>query len=393
MAAVSAALAWPFATGGQPTERYEWLTDGMSPTYGMEFTQRLRRDPRMVLAFDGLESGANRRWMENAVAVWGARRWHVPLVCDAGTTTAAADSGTTVVSVDTRHRRYVAGGNAMLQVQDEPARTEVVEIAAVLEDAIELVGELVSDWPARSPIMPTVTAWLDKAPQFDRFTGGDAPYSIAFRAAEPVSLPADFGDAEHRGVPVFEQPVYWTQDPAYTAERRIATLDNGIGPILLHDQGGMVLPQIQAEVTTVGAAEIAAHRALIAALAGRHHPIWVPSFAQDFRLLSVSSATTLDVEWSGFSIWPLQENRRDIRLELVGAAPLYRRIASAGSDGAGGERLVLDAALPTGIGLEDVASISLMALCRQDADVNSLRLWSHGVVQSQMAFVGCRHGL
>ena len=387
-----AALAWPFATGGQVTERYEWLTDGMSPAYGMEFTHKLRQDPRVVLTFDGLEDAANRRWMEQDVAMWGAGRWHVPLVCDKGLTTADAALGAITIAVDTTHRRYVTGGNAMLVVPDDPRRAEVVEITDVQATGITVADSLQAAWPAGSAIMPTIAGYLDQVPEISRFTGRAGAYSIAFRVAEPMALPADFGTPEYRGLPVFEQPVYWTQDPVYTPARRIETLDNGIGPILLHDQGGMVLPRIRLEVTALGAAEIAAHRALLAAMAGRHHPIWVPSFGADFHLLS-ASAGTLDVEWGGFSRWPLQGNRRDIRIELRGAAPLYRRITSATDLGGGVERLALDADLPTGFSVDAVDGISLMALCRQDADVNALRPWGHGVVQSQLTFTGCRHAL
>ena len=111
-----------------------------------------------------------------------------------------------------------------------------------------------------------------------------------------------------------------------------------------------------------------------------------------FRLLAVPTATTLDVEWFGFGDWPLQANRRDIRIERHGAAPLYRRITAV-NPVTDGERLVLDAALPGGFSVDQVACISFMALCRQDADVNALRLWGQGVVQSQLTFVGCQHGL
>ena len=375
------------------TERFVWLTDGMSPAYGMEYTTRLRRDPRVILTFDGLESAANRRWLENVVALHGARRWLVPLVCDAGETTAAAAAADVGVAVETQHRRFAVGGQVLLTIPGDPRRSEVVTISAVHPGGLTLTEPLVDDWPAHSVIAPALPCWLDDTPQFSRFTGEAAPYSVTFRAAAPMPLAEDFGAAEYRDIPVFEQPVYWSQDPEYTPARRVATLDDGIGPILLHDQGGMVLPRIRVEVTALGAAEIAAHRGLLAAMSGRHHPIWVPSYGADFRLLAVASATALDVEWSGYSEWEPQENRRDIRIERYGQPPLYRRITAAAAMGGAVERLVLDAALPAGFTAAQVAGISFMALCRQDADVNSLRLWQRGVVQSQLTFEGCRHGL
>lgn len=384
---------WPFATGGQIAERYEWLTDGMSPAYGMEFTNRLRRDPRVILTFDGLESAGHRRWVENMVANWGARRWAVPLLCDAGETLAAASAEDLTIPVDTTHRRYVAGGTAILSVPGDPRRTALVQIEAVHEDAIDLVQPLLDDWPAFSAIAPAVACWLEGSPQFSRFTSDDAPYSVTWRLAEPMALEAAFGPAEYRGLPVFDAPVFWTQDPGYAPERRIQTLDDGIGPILLHDQGGMTLPRITLEVSAEGAAEIATHRSMIAALAGRHHPIWVPSFGSDFAPTAVPTSNAIDVEWTGFSGYTPRSNRRDVRIEMFGQPAVYRRIESATYMGQDVERLVLDAPLPVGVSASSIASISLMALCRQAADVNVLRLEAQGVVKSQFEFEGCRHGL
>lgn len=375
------------------SEQYEWLTDGMAPTYGMEFTHRLRQDPRVKLAFDGLESAANRRWMETLLASHRAGRWHVPLVCDATHTTHAASASSDFMPVATAHRRFVAGGYAMLQVPGEPRRAEVVRIDSVDPDGLFLVDLLAADWPAGSEVVPTVRARLDAMPQLTRFTSDAAPYSVTFQAADPLELAADFGAAEYRELPVFEQPAYWTTDPGYTPERQVAAIDDGIGPVLLYDQAGMTLPRISVEVTALGAAEIAAHRAFVAALAGRHHPLWVPSFGQDLALLAVNSSMSIDVEWSGLSAWPLRSNRRDIRIGRFNGAPVYRRITSATAVDDDVERLVLDAALPGGFAATDVSDISFMALCRQDADINSMRLWRGGVVQSQLTFAGCQHGL
>lgn len=374
-------------------EQYEWLTDGMAPTYGMELTQRLRQDPRVKLSFDGLESAANRRWMETLLANHRAGLWHVPLVCDATHATHGASASSDFVPVVTAHRRFVAGEYAMLQVPGQPRRAEVVRIDSVDPAGLILADLLAADWPAGSEVVPTVRARLDAMPQLDRFTSDAAPYSVTFQASDLLELAAGFGAPEHRELPVFEQPTYWTTDPTYTPERQVAAIDDGIGPVMLYDQAGMTLPRISVEVTAIGAAEIAAHRAFVAALAGRHHPLWVPSFGQDLALLAVNSPTSIDVEWSGLSDWPLRSNRRDIRIGRFSGAPVYRRITSAMAVDDNVERLVLDSALPSGFAAADVADISFMALCRQDADVNSLRLWRSGVVQSQMTFVGCQHGL
>lgn len=387
------AVAWPFAIGGQISERLQWLTDGMDPVYGIETTRQLLQAPRVMLQFDGLESAALRRWMETLVAMNGAGLWHAPLVIDSTFSTAAAAATDLVLPVDTAHHRFVAGGNAMLVDPGNPRRHEVVQIDAVNADSLDLVLPLAGAWSDRSMVIPTIGAYLDAAPQFGRFTGDDTPFSVGFRVSEPMDWPADFGGVSYRSLPVLDVPVYWTQDPTYAPVRRLAPIDDGIGPMRFLDQPGVILPAISLEATMVGAEEIATHRSLLYGLAGRNHPIWVQSFAQDFKLQSIVGAATIDVEWHGYSEWPLQANRRDIRIALHGAAPIYRRIDAVAEIDDDTERLVLDTDLPGGITADDISGISFMALCRQDADINSLRLWGHGVVQSQLSFKGCNHGL
>ncbi len=387
------AVAWPFAAGGAVSERLQWLTDGMDPVRGMEATRQLRDTPMVVLEFDGLESATTRRWMENLVSRHGAGLWHAPLLADATALTGPANAGGTELQVDTAQRRFLVGGNALLSHPDDPRLSQVVEISSVAGDGLTLVGGLARAWPAGSMLVPTAGAYLDSPPQLSRFTGDDAPYSVAFRLAHPQPWPASFGAVSYRGLPVLSVPVFWTQDPIYTPARALRRVEDQIGPVRVLDAAGIPLPDISFEATMVSAGEIAAHRSLLYALAGRNHPIWVPSFAHDFRVQSVASTTLLDVEWSGFSQGPLQANRCDIRIVRRGQPDLYRRILAAAEVDEDTERLALDAALPDALVAADIVSVSFMALCRQGSDVNVLRVWSHGVVQSQLSFQGCNHGL
>lgn len=387
------AVAWPFAVGGAVTERLQWLTDGMDPVAGMEVTRQLRDTPRVVLEFDGLESAASRRWMENQLAAHGAHAWHVPLVADSTLTQAPAQAGDTSLAAPTAARRFLPQGNAMLLDPSNPRRHEVVELAGVADGVLELAGELVGDWPAGSVIVPTAAGYLETAPQLQRFTGDAAPYSVAFRLAHPQDWPADFGALAYRSLPVLDVPAFWTQDPTYVPARALERVSDQIGPDRLYDAAGVPLPEITFEATLEGAAEIAAHRSLLYALAGRQRPVWVPSMASDFVVQSVASSTLLDVEWCGFSAAPLQDNRRDIRISRRGLPDLYRRIAAAAEVDEATERLALDEPLPDGLEAGDIAGVSFLALCRQTSDVNALRVWSHGVVQSTLSFKGCNHGL
>jgi hypothetical protein len=384
---VDAATAWPFATGGAVSERMEWLTDAMSPPYGPPQNRKLRQAPRTYFQFDGLESQDNRRWMETLLNNNGAGLWHAPVVTDKVELTAAITGGATSIAVATSGRRFIEGGNAML-LGANPRDYQVLEIDTVAADSITLVDPVTDSWPVGSILVPTVGAHLAQTPVLPRFTGDDVPYSISFRADEPLDWTADVGDATYRSYPVFELPIEWSNDPSYAPERNVALVDNEIGPVRVYDQAGMVLPVFGFSMTLVGRTAISDYRAFLWALSGRWSPLWVPTLAQDVRLLSVHSTTALNVVWSGLADWELRGNRRDIRIQRAGFAPIYRRITSVSSVDANTERMVLDSALPGGFDADDVTCISFMALCCQDTDINALRLWSFDVVQSELMFRG-----
>lgn len=381
------AIAWPFAIGGAISERLEWLTDVLAPPYGPPQNRKLRQHPRTALNFDGLEKAATRRWMETLLAANRAGLWHVPLAIDTTETTDAAAIGATAIDVSTTGRRFLAGGNAMLLGRDARVH-EVVQIDEVTGSGITLVDPTTRAWPGGSMIVPTIGGNLVNAPPLGRFTGDAAPYTISFRAAEPMPWPADFGAAVYRGFPVLDPRLDWANDPTFTPERDIEPLDNGIGRVRLYDRAGILLPLIRFDVTLVGREQLSEFRSLLHALSGRWQPIWVPSLGRDIELQAVNSSTTLDVEWMGFNDWPIKANRRDIRIDRVGFDPIYRRITAAADIDADTERLVLDAALPGGFNAADVTSISFMALCCQDSDTNSLRLWNREIITTELAFQG-----
>lgn len=387
------AVAWPFAVGGEVAERWEWLTDGIAPVTGMEQTRRLRQAPRIFLQFEGLESGRHRRTMETLLLMNGARQWHAPIAMDTAETTASADAAATSIDVDTTHRRFRAGGNAIIVDCENPARFQVLEIDTVGSSALSLAAPLDEAWPAGSTVIPTIGATIAESVNLNRFTGDATPYSITFRTRESLDEAPDFGDAEYRDLPVLELPVVWTTDPVFVPGRDLQEVDYGTAQVVIHDLAGVSRPRITVDIAAVTAAEVAALRALLYALAGRWRPIWVASYAMDAIVQAKPAAATIDVERCGLCDYALQANRRDLRFEMTDGTVFYRRITTATAVDADTERWVLDSNLPGGFAPANVALVSFMALCRQDADVNLLRLWSRGVVTTQLAFQGCIHGL
>jgi hypothetical protein len=379
-------VLWAFAPGGELTERLEWLTDVLAAWTGPEQRRRGRIGPRVFLGFEALESAGSRRKMEHLLVVNGAGEWLVPLWCDATQLTVPAGGGSLSTTLDAEilGRRFVVGANALL-IGDSADAAQVSEVTGVSDYSID-IADLPNSWPVGTTLVPLVRARLQGMPELERFTADDVPATLAWRVLDPLDWPEDVGEATYRGLPVLEWRPDWTDDPAWQPERALDTVDAGSGPISVYDRAGIPLGLVVVPITLVGRDEIGAFRSLLYALAGRWGSLWVPTFAQDFKVAAalVAASSTLDVEDIGFSAWDLQANRRDLRIELANGTVLYRRITAATAIAGNKERLTLDSALGVSAAACAVRSVSFLQLSRQDADVNLLRYWKSDVVTTEL---------
>ncbi|MBD9368861.1 hypothetical protein [Xanthomonas sp. XNM01] len=387
-------IPWTFGAGGDVTEQLQFLTDVQAADHGAEQRRGLRIAPRVVLGFDGLDQADNRRHMENLLAANGSGRWQVPWVAEGGTLWADLAAGVAAIAVDTRWRHYRAGGKALL-IGRTPREREVVAIDSLTDDGLVLAAPTAQAWPAGTQIYPAVVCRLDAAPLLPRFTADAAPYSVQFRADEPVDWPADAGAATYRGLPVFEWEPDWTEDPSAQYARDVVTADNETSLPYVADLVGAPRTLLTQALTTESLQRAATLRSLLYVLDGRRCPIWVPGQAHDLVAVAgvANGAVALDVRWSGLSQSPLAEGRRDIRIQLRNGTVHYRRVTSAAQLSDSVERLTLSAGLSPGFAAGDVAMVSFLVPCRQEADVNMLRWWASGVLRTQLTFRGLRDGL
>lgn len=388
-------VPWTFGVGGDVAERWEWLTDVMPAPTGPEQRRRLRQSPRITQQFEGMEQGLLRRWMEHLLVLNGAGKWDAPLVADVAALGAAVAIGATTLSADVRLRRYTAGGRVLLVDDADPRTFEICEIASATDTAVTLADATTMAWRAGTRIVPLVNSRLEAIPSLARFTPEQAPVELAFQTIEPVDWTPDAGAATYRTAPVLEIAPVWTSDPVFLAERSLGVEDNDSSIPAVFDQVGIPLSKFTMQFALHGRDELADFWSLLYALAGRWSVIWVPSQANDLRVVAnlASASTQLDVEWTGISEWPLQVNRKDIRILLDDGTVLYRRISSVAGIDASSERLVLDSALGVNRTPEQVVMVSFLSLCRQDTDVNLLRYWSHDLVESELTFRSLSHDL
>ena len=117
-------IPWTFATGGEYTEEFQWLTDVLAAPTGGTQHRRLRDSPRAVLGFSALESGASRIWMDAQLRNHSAGLWWVPVAIDARELTAAVGAGATVLPAAIAGARFVVGGKVLV-IGDDPRKFAV----------------------------------------------------------------------------------------------------------------------------------------------------------------------------------------------------------------------------------------------------------------------------
>ncbi|MCA0197778.1 MAG: hypothetical protein LCH59_06610 [Proteobacteria bacterium] len=389
-------VPWTLDRGGDYTEEVAWLTDVMQAPTGGTQHRRLRQSPRTFLAFSALESGARRRWMEVLLRAHGAASWWAPVSIDAAALDTAAAAADTVLAVTgAGARRFVVGGHALVLGPDA-RRHELCEVAAVAANAITLADGLTFDWPAGTEVVPVRRAHLAETPQVGRFTSDDtALVPIRFRLDEPLDTDPVPPATAYRGYPVFDGfPPVWTADPLWVPERQIHHSDIEVGPVFVADLAGVAMGRTTMQHAATTAAEVAAFRGALFALAGRWSPAWVPSWAHDLRVVAnvSASATTLDVAGPLLSGRPIEPNHRDLRIALADGTVLYRRISAVTAQSDSVDRITLGAALPAFTAAQ-VQMVSFLTLSVQDSDTNLLRYVDRTAMQCELTWRELDHEL
>ena len=390
-------IAWPFATGGDYSEQLDWATDVIAVSAGGSQHRRLRQSPRVTLALSALLEGTARRRMEALLRANSAGQWWVPVWIDSAALTADAAAADTVLALDVADARFVAGGRALLWNGDALTAT-VVEIASggVGSSSLILSAGLAAALPKSTLVVPLRLGRLSEFPQVSRFTADASDVvELAFRLDEPLDDTAAMAGDTYRSFPVWPFRPDWSEAPAWAPERVLQSVDDGIGPPLVHDLAAVPQGRTAMHYLLMTAAEVVAFRRALFALAGRWSPAWIPSWNGDARIVAAvaNGATSIDIQAPCFAGLPLANNQRDLRIELRNGTVLYRRITGVTTPSAAVERLALDSAISTGFAPADVLLVSLMTLCVQEADTNLLRYWTREVMECDLVWRQVAHGL
>lgn len=356
-------------------ETISFLTDVMRSVEACEQRRKLRQTPRRSFDVDLLLTGPERTFWDLFIHSLGPRDVLCPLYWDVVAVTSPLLVGSTDrIDFDTTRRDWAfqAGGAAIIQ-RNDALTYEVVEIAAVDDEGIDLVGPVQRQWPRGTKIMPLRRAKIDGTGDMSAITAGVATISarLLLKESNPWTpiIPEDpviYGD-----LPVFLDEPNWVESLSVGMEREIETLDNQVGltyetfplnRIMVGQQHRWFLP---------GKDRVADFRDLIYTNAGRAGAFWLPTFKADFKLATAagSGASQIEVENVGFGLTGGPRDGREHIAIKHGSGTICRKILSVvpGSTEKT-EKLNLDG--PVGLALQpgQVRRISFMDTARFDTD-------------------------
>lgn len=361
-------------------ETLEWQTYIEASENENEQVDSMRLSPRRSMTFAIGAEGRARQALETAVDGWAGRVWSLPFWPDGVDLATPLLAGAESVTVPTAGRDFQPGGLAMF-LGETYRDYEVVEVQDVLPTSLTLRRPTVRTWPAGTVLYPSRTARMPEGLEVQRFTGQASIGSVAFDLVGDQDWPTLDGLPQYRGFPVLEDFPEWSRGPTSANTRKLASRDNRFGSPEFIDRADVALLRQVFGYVPIGRAQLARMRSLLYTLAGRWGAIWVPTWADDFTLLTQanSGTTALDVAWKGYTLYtPLHRNRRDLRIQQ-GSTVQYRRIGSTVELDTETERLGVEDPLTTTV-VPGQAKLSYLSLWRLDTDRVELAWWSgdHG---------------
>ena len=365
------AKIWPiapdWANGIQET--LQWSTEVLQATATAATHPRsLRIGPRRGFTFEVLSQAKNFRVAQMLLAGHGGP-WMLPIWPDQQRLGVNLASGASSIPCRTDGFDFVAGGKALLHAGTNA--WEVVEVDSVASDHIVPTGGTVAAYGPNSRLLPLRRALIEQGAETRLRNALTSRCSLAFSIDENCDWPALTGLTDYLTHPVLEVRPDVSDDPTYSVNRLIQTVDFGAARPFHHDLPGISLRTQQSAWKLVGRAKHTWFRSLLYTLHGRRVSIWVPSFAQDIKPVAAiaGGSASMSIEWTGYTLFGKgKPNRRDLCIELVDGTRLYRRITNSVEAG-NAETLTLSASLHAGsIAPERIRQVSIMSLCTLASD-------------------------
>jgi len=311
------------------SETLEWRTTIGSSFTGEEQRQQIRSKPRREWAYSVLLNGDKGRNAYFDILGFQNKTFGLPVWTDKSFLTARADAGDTVISVSTTNKGFVAGSIVFVNTGD---LVETHEIASLTTGTITLQKPLGSAFAVGSAVYPGAVVQMPQNFTTRRLTDsvieGQFTFAGVPQDTDPY-LPAGAASLTLDGYEVINRKPNYASGVDLLFDYPVEEIDYLAGISLRAISRDYPNTGYRLRYLLDGRADIEVFRSMLGRLKGRHTPVFVNLFSDDFRLSGIlaSGGTGFQIHdnHSDMGIFP-QRHPIAVLFETTDAGTIVRRM-------------------------------------------------------------------
>lgn len=347
-------------------ESLSWFTKVMVSENGYEQKQRLRNAPRQSFAFNITIPRGEEAKLDTLLFGNRGQEFFLPISSECRNLTAPTSAASPNIDASSEFGDFRVGSQAL--IYNSPRDFEIVTILSLTASQIVATANISKVFPVTAFVMPLRIGWFIANPKRD-FTGYSQSLKGKFLIKENIKLATVPAAIQYKTFDVYlDQPLAVDDTAVDIYTTRVDEVDFGTGA------RAQFTPWLKTKTTRSFGVQLDSQediwnfRLWLHRRAGKLTPFWMPTWENNFKLLSTGSLVTqLLVQDDGQDT--LSTGRNDIAI-LTDAGWLLREIVSIVPSG---NDLLVN--LDTSIAIEasDVKLISFLGRKRLTSDSQNIR--------------------
>lgn len=365
-------------------ESLEWKTDVITSFAGNEQRRSLRVTPRRSFEYQFGTAYSSAQRIENMIYASHSREFLLPVWSDACKLSEDAAAGQKVIRCAPLMYSFNSGDLAVIYADEN--NYEVFEVASFDVDQINSLGNLTATWSSGVRVFPLVIGHLPTTIPTQRLNDSVLVGTLTFntRPGETYTfLPVEVASETYAGLEVLTRQPNWKDAISNDFTRDFMVADSGVGPVGYYSRSRhhQIVRPYQWLLRT--REEVVTFRKFIQRMRGQAKTCWVPSWHNDFTLVTTSGISSdLTVVGDSFHTFVGLDTDRDrIMCRLFDGTVAYRQIVGTALSG-GDTVLSLDATIDRAT----IKSISILLRCRIATDKVVIPWQTTGVATPQITF-------
>lgn len=367
----------PYQAEAPVKETLEFLTDLLTSFNGSEQRFSMRTKPRQSFEYTIPLQAWQTAAAFNTEYAAIAKRWAVPIWTEAQF---IGDVAAHATEINCNTSLYDLRASSLALLYSSPDVWQIVEISTTTSTKINVANDLSGITGAW--LLPVRLGWI--VGSVDKPTNGHNGKSyVTFEIDDNLEItPA--APTQHLSNDIYyDVPLRGEDNVSKFVQRRVDIVDYSLGPVVRRS------PWLNSRYGTPyrsllnGASEVRSYKNFLYRRSGKYRSFWMPSFENNFRLVSTGNInSTIVVESDSLNDWSLRTN---IAIQATDGN-WYPRVVSNPVQVVG-NRLQLTLSSPLNVNASNIARISFLGLYRFDADKIELRWIGNGIVETEVSIL------